>query len=188
MKIEGKRNIFLFGAGAAIDWGAPCTPDLTEKVLESGFNINDNKTRITKFIYDKLKDSGRYSNDDINFETVINVIEELIVYYSYFNTEKRLPSLLSSFFKPCHENELLHFTRDGGEIKDGHPYKLNIPGQDAGLTRIANPDIAPNQFFFQQLLFSVLTQLSFSIEKTYALHTINFPKVLENEKMKKTKR
>jgi len=65
MKIEGKRNIFLFGAGAAIDWGAPCTPDLTEKVLESGFNINDNKTRITKFIYDKLKDSGRYSNDDI---------------------------------------------------------------------------------------------------------------------------
>ncbi len=182
MKIQRKRNIFLFGAGAVIDWGAPSTPKLTEVVLKSGFNINDNKTRITKFIYDKLKDSGRYSDNDINFETVINVIEELIVYYSYFNTEKRLPSLLSSFLKPCHENELLHFTIDGGKIKDGHPYKLNIPGQDPGFARIANPDIAPNQFFFQQLLFSVLTEILFTIEETYALHTINNPKVLKNEK------
>lgn len=178
--MERKRNVFLFGAGAVIDWGAPTTCDLTKKVLESGFLVTDNKTRVTKFIYDKLKDCSKYSDKDINFETIINVVEELIVYYSYFNKETKIPSLISSFLKPRHEKELLNFAIDGGQIKDGHSYRLKIPGQDPGFAGIANNEIAPNQFFFQQLLFSILTALRFTIENSYAVHTINNPKVWTN--------
>lgn len=181
LKMEKKRNIFLMGAGAVIDWGAPNTCDLTKIVLESGFSIKDSEIKITKFIYDKLKDCNKYSNKDINFETIINVIEELIVYYSYFNAEKKLPSLVSSFFKPCFEEELLNFQIDG-EIQDSYTYKLIIPGENSDFAPVANNDIAPNQFFFQQLLFSILTRLRLSIDNLYALHTRTNPKVLTNQK------
>jgi hypothetical protein len=44
------RTTFLFGAGATIDWKSPSTSDLTKLLLDSGFRIIDNTTRITKFV------------------------------------------------------------------------------------------------------------------------------------------
>lgn len=119
-----KRKVFLFGAGATLDWKSPKTSELTELVLKSGFKTIDNKTTITEFIYRRLLANG-YSSNEINFETLINVIEELIVFYSPFNAEKKVPSILSCFFHPDCERELLNFSVEGGEIR--HGFRLQIP-------------------------------------------------------------
>ncbi|RYG21151.1 MAG: hypothetical protein EOO07_03325, partial [Chitinophagaceae bacterium] len=70
-----KRNVILFGAGAVIDWGGPKTHDLTKLIRERGFFTKDGTTRITDFIYNKVLEAPGYNEKDINFETIINVIE-----------------------------------------------------------------------------------------------------------------
>ena len=95
-----KRNVILFGAGAVIDWGAPKTPDLTDLVRNGGFYTKDGKTRITEFIYNKLIDTRGYEEKDINFETIINVIEELIVYYANHGLQKKVFALMKPFSMP----------------------------------------------------------------------------------------
>ena len=86
-------KVFLFGAGAVLPWGAPKTSDLTKLVLKSGFKIKGSDITITQFIYNTLKER-KYAPEDINFETIINVIEEFISYYSYSNSRKKAPSIL----------------------------------------------------------------------------------------------
>jgi hypothetical protein len=98
--MEKSRYVFLFGAGATLQWGSPLTAELTTMILESGFKITGNKKTITEFIYDTLLANG-FKSSEVNFETIINVIEELIVYYGQFNygeyqDEKKLPSLSTS--------------------------------------------------------------------------------------------
>jgi hypothetical protein len=126
------RCVFLFGAGATLQWGSPLTAELTSLILESGFKIKGNKVTITSFIHETLLYSG-FREKDINFETIINVIEELIVYYGRFNYGEHfepvtLPSVLSSFFKPSFEEELLNFSISGG--KASHGYQLQIPANE----------------------------------------------------------
>jgi len=69
-----KRNIFLFGAGAIIDWGGPITSELTDSIVEYGFKAKDGKT-ITFHIKQILEQDGH----SVNFETILSVIEELII-------------------------------------------------------------------------------------------------------------
>lgn len=47
--IEKSSTVFLFGAGAAIAWGAPSTWELTNLNLDSGFKIKDED--ITQFFH-----------------------------------------------------------------------------------------------------------------------------------------
>lgn len=178
-----KRNVILFGAGAVIDWKAPFTYQLTDLVRKSGFLTTDNSTTITEFIYKKLKDENNYSDKDINFETIINVIEELIVYYSSFNARQKLPSIPHSIFSSKFESELLNFSIDGGEAK--HGFKLEIPrGKHSEFAKGAFNDEVPEQFFFQQLLAEILTDIIATISK-YAYHTKGKSKVIteDNEEM-----
>ncbi|HXF41938.1 MAG TPA: hypothetical protein VN687_19635, partial [Blastocatellia bacterium] len=91
--MERKRTVFLFGSGATLAWDSPTTSDLTTLIRETGFKTTDNKTTITEFIYTTLLANG-YSTNEVNFETIISVIEELIVYYSQFNADTRIPPLL----------------------------------------------------------------------------------------------
>jgi hypothetical protein len=173
-----KRNILLFGAGAVFDWNAPSTKDLTNKVLTSGFYIKDNKTTITEFIYRQLK-KNNYLDTDINFETIINVIEELIIYYSSFNAKQKLPSILHSFFTSKFEDELLNFSIEGGEPK--HGFKLEIPkGNHSEFARSAYNEETPEQFFFQQLLAKILTDIIASISD-YAYHTKGYSNVITDK-------
>ncbi len=163
-----KRNIFLFGAGATLEWGSPLTSELTTLIRSNGFKTIDNNTTITEFIYQTLLSNG-FKESDINFETIINVIEELIVYYSYFNGEKKLPSLLQPFYTPLFEENLFNFSIKGGEIK--HGYKLQIPkGVDNDFIRNSYHNETPPQFFFQHLLSVLLTQINVRIS-SYAYHT-----------------
>jgi len=100
--MKENREIFLFGAGAVVDWEGPKTSDLTKLVRESGFTLKNSDTKITEYIYQRLLKSG-YIDSEINFETIINVIEELVVYHSEFNKDTRTPSLLKTFLS---ENDL----------------------------------------------------------------------------------
>ncbi|HTO14798.1 MAG TPA: hypothetical protein VLZ83_03465 [Edaphocola sp.] len=159
-----QRNVLLFGAGAVIDWKAPFTYQLTDLVRRSGFLITDNKTTITDFIYKQLKESNNYSDADINFETIINVIEELIVYYSSFNARQKLPSIPHIIFSSKFEDELLNFSIEGGIAK--HGFKLEIPtGIRSEFSKSAVNYETPEQFFFQQLVEKILTDIIKSILK-----------------------
>jgi hypothetical protein len=170
-----KRNVILFGAGAVIDWGGPKTPDLTKMIRESGFYITDGKTRITEFIYNKLLEAPGYAENDINFETIINVIEELIVYYANHGLRKKVPALMKPFFNINFEREILNFSIIGGEIKQF--YKLHIPGKGDEWAIMNHGQETPEQFFLQQLLAHLLTDITLEIER-YAYHTASKSNVL----------
>lgn len=179
-----KRCVFLFGAGATLQWGSPLTSELTTLILQSGFKIKGNKKTITQFIYDTLLKKG-FKNSDVNFETIINVIEELIIYYGRFNygeyfEKNKLPSLVSCFFKPSFEKKLLNFSVRGGEVK--HGYELQIPANtDYQYAHHSYHDEPPAQFFLQHLLGVLLTNISARISE-YAYHTAGHSAIaLESE-------
>ncbi|MEO8884531.1 MAG: hypothetical protein ABI367_00615 [Mucilaginibacter sp.] len=170
-----KRNVILFGAGAVIDWSGPKTLDLTKTTREGGFLTKSGKTRITEFIYDKLLKVPGYSKDDINFETIINVIEELIVYYANHGLRTKVPALMKTFFSANFEEEILNFSIMGGEYYN--MYKLHIPGKNDEWALMNNGEETPEQFFLQQLLAHLLTDITIEIEH-YAYHTASKSNVL----------
>lgn len=176
-----KKKLILFGAGAVSDWGGPLTSELTELVRESGFYTIDSKTRITEFIYQVLKDGNQFKDSDINFETIINVIEELIVYYSSFNNEPKSPSILKSFFNPKYQDKLLNFTKVSE--KNSGRFTLEIPkGKASEYAKRSLEDDTPESFFFKQLYANVLSPIIGRVSK-YAYHTNGHSKVItpENE-------
>lgn len=174
-----EKIITLFGAGAVIDWNAPSTKELTELVRDSGFRTTDNKTRITEFIYLELKTKSKYPDEDINFETIINVIEEFIVYYSSFNERRRTPSILKSFFISNFEKEILNFSIEGGETK--HGFKLEIPkGVQSEFAMRAINNETPEQFFFQLLLAEIITNIVDKVSD-YSYHSKGNTRVLTKE-------
>lgn len=163
-----KRIVLLLGAGAVIDWKGPKTCELTKLIRESGFYCNDNKTRITEYLFQSLVKNG-HDEKDINFETIINVIEELLIYYSSFDKDKKTPSLPKVFFNSSFEEILLNFSIEGGEVK--HGFKLEIPkGVTYEFQHIgALNEETPAQYFFQLLLANLLTTINVRISK-YAYH------------------
>jgi len=108
------KRLFLFGAGAEFEWDAPTTSELTELVLESGFKMCDNKTTVTRFIYQTLLHNA-YATKDVNFETIISVIEELVVYYANYDSNRGIQSVYSCFFESKFKNEILNFSIEGGK-------------------------------------------------------------------------
>jgi len=169
--MANERTIFLFGSGATLAWGSPTTLDLTNLVREHSFKTTDNRS-ITEFIYTKLIDNG-YSGTDVNFETIISVIEELIVYYSQFDGDTRDPSLSSVFFASPYEKELLNYSIEGGTPR--HGYLLQIPsGERYPLSKPAFHKETPSQMFFQHLLSLLLTNITAEIHR-YAYHTAGHP-------------
>ena len=75
-----KRSVILFGAGAIKGWNGVQTNELTELVLNSGpaFVCNDTGSSLMEFINNAFIQSD-YKKEEINFETLINAIEELII-------------------------------------------------------------------------------------------------------------
>ncbi len=158
-----KREVFLFGAGAVIDWKGPTTPDLTKLIRESGFTIKDSDVRITEFIYQRLRKCG-YADVEVNFETIINIIEELIIYNSEFNKHKRTPSLLKSFLSENDLCSIYNYSIKGGIRKHGYEIQV-LSGLDFEFSSPAYFDENPNQFFLQFLLAKLLTQISIEVSQ-----------------------
>lgn len=163
-----KRSVFLFGAGAPLLWESPTTSELTALVRKSGFKTCSNEIYITEFIYKTLISNG-FKPADVNFETIINVIEELLVYYSQFDSIKKVPSILHGFFDPKFEEDLFNYSVRGGEPK--HNYQLQIPrGKEYHFSNFSQHDETPHQFFLQHLIAELLTTINERISK-YTYHT-----------------
>lgn len=177
MEGENKnRTVILFGAGAVRDFRGPTTGELTELIKSCGFYCSDNKTRITEFISRVLKEKG-YDEDKINFETIINVVEDFIIHYS--NTNK-IPSLSKTFFSSRFENDLLNFSIVGGEEKRG--FKLEIPkGKKYDYAKSSFNEESPEQLFFLYLLENLLTHIDDKVSK-YTYHTERHSLVITDEK------
>lgn len=162
------KAVFLFGAGAGICWDAPSTQELTQLVRDSGFKTTDNEMYITEYIFQTLIANG-FKEENINFETIINVIEELIVYYSYFDWQKKTPSLLKGFLTPVFAKNIFNYDVKGGEAK--HNYQLEIPkGVEFPRSHLSQHNETPHQFFLQHLLTELLTYINARISE-YAYHT-----------------
>jgi len=167
-----KRTVFLFGAGATLAWNSPSTSELTDLVRTSGFKCADNSTRITEFIYSTLLANG-YPSRNVNFETIISVVEDLIIYYSKFDKDLPVESISSVFLAPRYEKELLNYSIASGAAK--HGYELQIPpGQDYPLSKRAYHSETASQFFFEQLVSLLLTDVTARIHE-YAYHTESSP-------------
>ena len=161
------KYVFLFGAGSTMGWGAPSTHDLTKITLEAGFPIKGHSKKVTQAIYEQLTKEG-FSESDVNFETIINVIEEMIVYYSEFDSKKQLPSLMRTFYDAKFDNNILNFSIKGGTRK--HDYQLQIPeGVDYHYGNFSLHGETPEQFYFQHLLLLLLQEISERISD-YAFH------------------
>lgn len=149
------KKVFLFGAGAVIPWGGPTTYELTDLVRNSGFTVCNSDITISEFIYRKLIEAG-YTNDEVNFETIINVLEELIIYHSEYNLSTRTPSLLRCFVNSFEHHEIFNYS-----IKDEnrpHGYLLQIPkNTDYPYSNRALNGENPNVFFLLHLLSEILT-------------------------------
>lgn len=166
--MNNKKTVFLFGAGAALSWGAPKTSELTDLIRTSGFKTSDNETYITEFIYQTLLVNG-FAEKDINFETIINVIEELLSYYSQFDPIKKIPPILKGFLTPVFDDAIFNYSIKGGEPK--HNYQLEIPkGKEYHFSRFAQHDETPHQFFLQHVITDLLTYINARIS-FYAYHT-----------------
>lgn len=177
MEIKKKRTSFLFGAGAVLPWGAPSTPDLTELIRKSGFNTEDNKTTITEYIFQKLKD-GFGSDENVNFETLINVIEELIVYNSKFKGSPKLSSLISCIFTERFDEEIYNFSIKGGVEKRG--YEIDVPrGMGYNFSKNAYNSEKPRQFFLLHQLSEVLTDICARVAE-YSYHSEDFSAIDED--------
>lgn len=153
-----KRNVFLFGAGAVIEWSGPKTTELTDLLSKAGFSTKDGKT-ITSYIKETLENNG-YS---VNFETILSVIEELIIYFSGFKSSTENRSFLNLFLN---QNNLLCSFLNFivvGDIKSN--YSLKIPNHDEESSINAKNGQNPNQFFFELLLINLYTKIEIRVDK-----------------------
>jgi hypothetical protein len=163
-----KKVVFLFGSGATISWKSPTTRELTQIIRNSGFKTRNNETTITEYIFQALIRNG-YAEDDVNFETIISVIEEFIIFYANHDGDKKTTSILSCFFNPQFEEEVLNFSIKGGEKR--HGYQLQIPaGKEYNYASYSYNNETPAQFFFQHLIAVLLTEINARISE-YAYHT-----------------
>ena len=74
-----KRTVFLLGAGAAIDWGGPTTNQITDILIKQGPS-NIKGELIINYIYEYFN-NGNIGIDKINFEGVIDIIEQCAQYW-----------------------------------------------------------------------------------------------------------
>jgi len=187
MTFKKTSEMFLFGAGAVIDWNAPSTPEITDIIRKTGFLMRNSDMKITEFIYQRLIKCG-YSEEEINFETIINVIEELIVYNSEFNSKTQTPSLLKSFLNEKELADIYNYSIKGG--KREHGYQLQIPdGTDYVYSGYSVWDETPNSFFLEHLINVILSEISI-IVSDYAWNTedylVNCQQSLNFRKMMKS--
>lgn len=102
------RNVVLFGAGAAIPWNGPSTNYITKIFLNeeiSGSRHCDYRPLrlIHDFLIYKFRQKKDYYAGFVNFEDLINVVEELILYYS--DRSKMSRDYIPSIFKLSQELE-----------------------------------------------------------------------------------
>ncbi|HXB45392.1 MAG TPA: SIR2 family protein [Puia sp.] len=180
-----KKAVFLFGAGAALDWGGPKTicngdhltflpehasPDviknriccLTHLMRETGFK-SKNGNRISENIYQKLI-KGRLEIDHANFESIFNFIDELFAYYGD-TTKNDFFSFLD--FPEDLKDELFNYIRTENPVDNS--FNLSVPEYEFYKDRLQEGTI-PEQQFAGWLLDDLIKGIHGHISK-YSYHT-----------------
>jgi len=163
--IKKKRSVFLFGAGASKNWNGPLASELTELICASGFK-NKKGQHITQVIYDWLVTTSKLNKEEVNFETIINVIEDFIDFWS--KAKSGQINGLAFFTEISNKDtweELMNF--ELVEI-DKKKYKMEIPS--GGL--VANDELktvnyakypVPEALYFEMLLKNLFTVIQTKI-------------------------
>ncbi|MEJ1240585.1 hypothetical protein WBG78_20745 [Chryseolinea sp. T2] len=158
------KTVVLFGAGAALEWGGPTTSYLTAMTRKVGtlFTGLDGQT-ATELIYQTLLKSG-HSAEDINFETLVNAIDELISHYAYFDGKRKTSSISRTLLHSNFGDDFWDFDIYGGE--ETHGYRLNIPkGTTYDYAEYSINNESPHQFYFQHLLSLMLININARVSK-----------------------
>lgn len=163
------KAVFLFGAGAVLDWCAPKTlchrekytviedPDgtitnrpccLTHMITVSGFK-NKEGQQITQLIYDKLK----VKNSNANFEDIINIIEELYNYFAY-RRSSNTDNLYRLFGIELNLENFIFFHIETNVSNNS--YNLTIPGNQFYQENFIPDTIPPEEKYFEWLLNDTL--------------------------------
>lgn len=182
MQKNKTRSVFLFGAGSAISWGGPPTSELTELICKSGFK-NKEGEYITRVIFDWLVKYSGLDKWEVNFETIINAIEDIAEYW--FNSSNGLINGLAFPLKDTNRDvweELLNF-----EViyKGERQFSMEIPNADEvlqqGLKLISKDKYpTPESKFFEGLLQCLFTEIQARIGE-YSYVTASHVNSLENE-------
>lgn len=166
-----KRQVYLLGAGAAMDWyKAPSTASITNHVINSGFK-NKEGEYVTKVIYDWLIGEDQWNKANVNFETIVNVLEDFVQYWS--SSQKQRIFGLSFFIDERDEKwgRVINY-----ELKSSHShYEIRIP--QAGEAFDSRCDFVGNQIhptakYFELLLMVVLDNIVSTVTE-YSFCTIN---------------
>lgn len=117
-----RKIVILTGAGAAIPWGAPSTKELTDKIIEDKEFVTISDKPIGEYFYGLLKSYYGSEWKKINFEIILNLVEELFDFYSSYSSENPIQykSCLPVVFNVKEDIE-----RDILKFEDKDIYKLN---------------------------------------------------------------
>jgi hypothetical protein len=183
-----KKAVFLFGAGAVLDWGAPRTlcerssytviPEhrtgemsnrpccLTHLILNIGFKTIGGE-RITQKIYNRLKEIN--PNAYINFETLINVVEDLYAYWAAKSGKE-----INNIYSIIELDDALAQLHDFSVIRNDQAqyYSLSVPGwQYLGADHVSF-DIDPHVKYYELLINELLSGIVGHVSK-YSYGTEN---------------
>ncbi|HLW31820.1 MAG TPA: SIR2 family protein [Flavobacteriaceae bacterium] len=180
--MEKKRIILLLGAGAAIQWGGPKTNKLTEMICQNGFK-NASGKYVTQEIFDHLNHKCSIPKEKINFETVLNVIEDFIDYWS-FEKGGNINGL--AFFVKNESglwHDFMHYTTIDESSKR---YSLEIPGA-SDFVNVSLKDISisisPQKVYFQALFGQLLDAIANEIFEYSAPHSLDQEHIAINVKL-----
>lgn len=151
-----KSKVFLLGAGAAIPWGGPPTDCLTKIVCQSGFKNSSGKF-VTQAIFEHLENKCKIPKNEINFETILNVIEDFIDFWSHVG--QRNINGLSFFVSPDDDLWSTFIDCQKKTNLNSSTYALDIPSAGKyNLARLKNiPESEPyKKKYFQALIEEVL--------------------------------
>lgn len=186
-----KKTVFLFGAGAVIDWGGPRTvcsntglqilPEhgeseiiknrvccLTHLITATGYKTRDGGT-VTQMIYDELK--AKHPNIEPNFEQVLHGIEEL------FNVFCRSNHRTERDILPWHAEirKLIDYVTAEKKQHSGN-YSFTIPGREDVSEAFVSSEVSPEELFFRKLYHDQLHGIVGHISK-YAWHSAQHSKI-----------
>lgn len=176
-----QKTVVLFGAGAVLDWGGPLTlcgretytkiPEhdtgeiynrpccLTHLLLVTGFKTKTGE-RITQRIFDRLKE-----NDPevyVNFETILNVIEDL---YSYWSTRSSKDKI--NIYALIDIDEALAGLHDFTVIPQerSNSYSLKVPDFILRNADNISTEIDPHVKYYELLLNELLSGIIGHVSK-----------------------
>jgi hypothetical protein len=187
-RAHSKKTVFLFGAGAVLDWGAPMTlcsgthltfkkehgSDeienrvccLTHLMTAVGFKSKDGQ-RVSQKIFDLLTSKDLGSNKVVTFETIIDFIEELFNYYASQNSKQQSSNLFSFIDIADLVKDLFYFEITN---KTEKTYSLNIPEFEYDKEDRISLEILPEQKYCELLVKNLLKGIIGHVSK-YSYHT-----------------